>query len=295
MERSWLTSLWQIVILLFFVFAVLMSRTALSGNAAVHVPQLMVKVADGPGEAYRLDLLEAEEPGQKVNPNSRASGSWRGPDAHLEEALRAAVPEGWRACMAQGTALPLHESILWEEGVHRFYYLGLPQTYRILVVTESGESWVSAPLEREALQTSVTVDWAAKTAKAPPIWRAYALQILLTLLPALLAEFLLLLVFQLDWRRNWKVFLVVNLITQEILSSVLGILVVRDGFISQWMLLYLGAAIVIAFVEAFLYRRFFQSPTKQYAFTYGLAANAASAILGWFMVDFAWYMAVSVS
>ena len=43
----------------------------------------------------------------------------------------------------------------------------------------------------------------------------------------------------------------VNLITQEILSSVLGILVVRDGFISQWMRLYLGAAIVIAFVEAF--------------------------------------------
>ncbi|MCI8715666.1 MAG: hypothetical protein HFF66_07700 [Oscillospiraceae bacterium] len=139
------------------------------------------------------------------------------------------------------------------------------------MVTESGESWVSDTLERKALQ------------------------ILLALLPALLAEFLLLLVFQLDWRRNWKVFLVVNLITQEILSSVLGILVVRDGFISQWMRLYLGAAIVIAFVEAFLYRRFFRSPTKQCAFTYGLAANAASAIPGWFMVDFAWYMAVSIS
>ena len=139
------------------------------------------------------------------------------------------------------------------------------------MVTESGESWVSDTLERKALQ------------------------ILLALLPALLAEFLLLLVFQLDWRRNWKVFLVVNLITQEILSSVLGILVVRDGFISQWMRLYLGAAIVIAFVEAFLYRRFFRGPTKQSAFTNGLAANAASAIPGWFMVDFAWYMAVSIS
>ena len=251
MERSWLTSLWQIVILLFFVFAVLMSRTALSGNAAIHVPELVVKVVNGPEGAYRLDLLEEEEPGQAV--------------------------------------------ILWEEGVHRFYYLGVPQTYRILVVTESGESWVSDTLERGALQTCVTVDWTAKAAKAPPVWRAYALQILLTLLPALLAEFLLLLVFRLDWRKNWKVFLTVNLVTQGILSCVLGILVVRDGFISQWMLLFLGAEVVIAFVEAFLYRRFFQSPSRRYAFTYGLAANAAAATLGWFMVDFAWYMAVSIS
>lgn len=295
MERSWLTSLWQIVILLFFVFAVMMSRTALSGNAAVHVPELVVKVVNGPEGAYRLDLLEEEEPGQAVNPNILPREDRDRPDADLGEALQAAVPEHWRACMAQGTVLPLHESILWEEGVHRFYYLGVPRTYRILVVTESGESWVSDTLERGALQTSVTVDWAAKTARVPPVWRAYALQILLTLLPALLAEFLLLLAFRLDWRKNWKVFLTVNLVTQGILSCVLGILVVRDGFISRWMLLFLGAEVVIAFVEAFLYRRFLQSPSRRYAFTYGLAANAAAATLGWFMVDFAWYMAVSIS
>ena len=79
--------------------------------------------------------------------------------------------------------------------LHSFRYHGVPDTYRIILVTKSGESWVSGVLHRATLQSSATVDWAARIANAPSPAMAYALQFLCTLLPTLLIEGLLLFVF----------------------------------------------------------------------------------------------------
>ena len=49
--------------------------------------------------------------------------------------------------------------------LHSFRYYGVPETYRILMVTASGETFLSDVLTRRTLQSSVTVDWTAKTAK----------------------------------------------------------------------------------------------------------------------------------
>ena len=182
-----------------------------------------------------------------------------------------------------------------KDGVHTFGYLGVPETYRILVVTRSGEVWMSETLEREALQASVTVDWAAKSVRTPSIWLAYALQILSTLIPTLLIEGLLLLAFRFDWKRNWRPFLLVNLVTQGALAALLGVSVVREGFSFLWIILFVPAEIAVALAEAFLYRRFLQGQSKSRAFAYGLTANAASAVLGWFLTEAVWRLVVSIS
>ena len=69
-------------------------------------PQLTVRVVNGPEEPSYLDLLA----------EGAENGGWTGPswdveqamergeiDMELLDALRAAVPEGWHACAAQGT------------------------------------------------------------------------------------------------------------------------------------------------------------------------------------------------
>ena len=44
--------------------------------------------------------------------------------------------------------------------LHVFGYHGVPSTYRIILVTQSGKVWLSDELERRVLQSSVTVHWA---------------------------------------------------------------------------------------------------------------------------------------
>ncbi|MCI9003344.1 MAG: hypothetical protein HFG03_11040, partial [Oscillibacter sp.] len=123
--------------------------------------------------------------------------------------LTAAVPEGWYGCLTQGRLV--WGNIDSEDGVFQFGYLGVPDVYRVLMVTKSGETFLSEPMERQALQSSAAVDWAAKTVKTPPLWKGYIVQFLATFLPTLAIEGLL---FRLWSKRNALVFLGVNLLTQ---------------------------------------------------------------------------------
>lgn len=90
-------------------------------------------------------------------------------DQALLADLTAAVPEGWYGCLTQGRLV--WGNIDSEDGVFQFGYLGVPDVYRVLLVTKSGKTFLSEPVERQALQSSAAVDWAAKTVKTPPLWK----------------------------------------------------------------------------------------------------------------------------
>lgn len=122
--------------------------------------QLIVRVTNKPEEPYYLDLL-AQDSGGSLHES--LSGEERAAlDPALYRALLSAVPEGWHACLAQGTSgAPIwsREGLAGEDGVHTFYYHGVPRTYRILIVTQSGETFLSEVYTRSALQSSAAVDW----------------------------------------------------------------------------------------------------------------------------------------
>ncbi len=283
---------------LFCLAALLLAGTALAD--AGPKPQLVVRVVNAPEELYYLDILAEGE----FDPDRGYEGiEWSYSDeeaAALDQALladlRDAVPQGWHACTAEGsTGAPMWGDLEGEDGMHAFRYVGVPETYRVLMVTRSGEVWTSGALHRRVLQSSVTVDWAAKTAAAPPVWRGYVLQFLATLLPTLLIEGLLLLAFRFSWRQNWRVFLLVNLATQGALAVFMSVNVIRDGVGWWFLILLVPVELVIAFLEAGLYRKWLKGRSKGRAFAYGLAANAASALLGWFLAVPVWQWIVSIS
>lgn len=261
-------------------------------------PQLTVKMENGPEEPYYLDLLA----------EGVLSGGWVGPswdveqamerggiDPELLDALYEAVPEGWHACASQGTGgAPIHGGLTGEDGVHTFGYAGVPGVYRVLIVTRSGEVWMSETCRREVLQTTVTVDWAAKTVKLPSLWGLYAVQFLCTLLPTLLIEGLMLLLFRIDWRKNRRTFLAVNLATQGALSVFLSVFGLRNGVGPLFLILFVPAEAVIAFVKAGVYRKLLKECSKGRAFLYGLTANAASAAAGWFLMEPLWQWVVTI-
>ena len=292
-------SLRNSILLLLTAMLLTVSALADSGPKA----QLTVKVVNAPNELYYLDLLaEGEYEHEGDSDFSSLSDEERAAlDADMLAALRAAVPDGWHACLAQGVnGPPIWGDLVGEDAgngtqLHTFGYVGVPDTYRILIVTKSGESWVSDTLHRATLQSSVTVDWAARTASAPSAGVAYALQFLCMLLPTLLIEGVLLLAFGYRSRRRWLVFLLVNLVTQGGFALYLAVTVLNHG-VSGWSLLfYLPIELIITVVESLLYRRLLTERSWERAVGYAIVANVCSATVGLLLIDPLWRFIVSIS
>lgn len=277
-------------------------------------PQLTVRVENAPQELYYLDLLAEggwNESGESSNDG--VDWSYHGKENTLDPALltslRDNVPAGWHACVAQGTTGAPIWGELYAEGtdafgndLHVFGYHGVPSTYRIILVTESGKVWISDTLERKVLQSSVTVHWSDDTEHTtvtiPSTVTGYLLQFLATLVPTLLIEGILLLLFQYSWKQNWKAFLLVNLVTQGVLAAASSVLNLQNGAaLWNYFLFLLPMEAVVLLIELYLYagRGLLSGHSKGRAALYTVAANLASAVLGYYLAEPVWRFVVSIS
>ena len=277
-------------------------------------PQLTVRVKNAPQELYYLDLLaEGDWDAEDMDSNDGIEQNYYGKedtlDPDLLALLRENVPAGWHACVAQGTTgAPMWGELYAEStdasgnDLHIFAYHGVPSTYRIILVTQAGKVWVSEALERKVLQSSVTVHWAddaeSTTVTVPSTIIGYLLQFLATLVPTLLIEGLLLLLFQYSWKQNWKAFLLVNVLTQGLLAVASSSFTAHSG-VSGWYLFcfFLPAELVVMLVEVFLYsgRGLLTGHSRGRAALYAVTANFASAFLGYHLAMPVWRLVVSVS
>lgn len=277
-------------------------------------PQLTVRVENAPQEPYYLDLLaEGDWNESGESSNDGVDWSYHGKEDTLDPALltslRDNVPAGWHACVAQGTTGAPMWGELYAEGtdafgndLHVFGYHGVPSTYRIILVTESGKVWISDTLERKVLQSSVTVHWAddaeSTTVTVPSTVTGYLLQFLATLVPTLLIEGILLLLFQYSWKQNWKAFLLVNLVTQGVLAAASSVLNLQNGAaLWNYFLFLLPMEAVVLLIELYLYagRGLLSGHSKGRAALYTVAANLASAVLGYYLAEPVWRFVVSIS
>lgn len=277
-------------------------------------PQLTVRVENAPQEPYYLDLLaEGDWNESGESSNDGVDWSYHGKEDTLDPALltslRDNVPAGWHACVAQGTTGAPMWGELYAEGtdafgndLHVFGYHGVPSTYRIILVTESGKVWISDTLERKVLQSSVTVHWSDDTehttVTVPSTVTGFLLQFLATLVPTLLIEGILLLLFQYSWKQNWKAFLLVNLVTQGVLAAASSVLNLQNGAaLWNYFLFLLPMEAVVLLIELYLYagRGLLSGHSKGRAALYTVAANLASAVLGYYLAEPVWRSVVSIS
>lgn len=296
-------------LLLFLLAAVLLTVPVFADFGPK--PQLTVRVENAPEELYYFDIL-AEGDASRYSEGT-VGGLSEEERSALDQALladlTAAVPEGWYGCLTQGRLV--WGNIDSDSDVFQFSYLGVPDVYRVLMVTKSGETFLSEPIERQALQSSAAVDWAAKTVKTPPLWKGYAAQFLATFLPTLAIEGVLLLLFRLWSKRNALVFLGVNLVTQGGLTLWTSLETVRGGtfwtrmiqsdlkcalrffdpggllrdFSDYWLL---PAELLILLAEAALYMKLFRDCSKKRAALCALAGNLASFLLGLYLAEPVW-------
>ena len=252
-------------------------------------PQLVVKVKNPPNELYYLDLL-AEGPAEGLNGGSLSTAD------PMYDTLADAVPENWHACVAQGTSgAPIWGDLIGKDGMHSFGYHGVPRTYRILIVTQSGKTWVSEPHTRTVLQSSVTVNWASKEVYSPPTWVGHVLQFLATFVPTIFLEGILLGLFGLAGTRNLARFLLVNFLTQGALAAYCSITFLRSGVNPMMLGAFLMIECLITLAELILYCRCFPEASLKRIFSYTITANSLSAAAGWLLSEPVWRVVVSIS
>lgn len=247
--------------------------------------KLVIKVENPPDEFYYLDLLTKETGDYK---NLDHSDDKSNLNYSMIRLLYSYEEDGWLPAFVEGTTTPMYGSLTGKPDedtmIHEFGYVGLPDTYRIIIVTESGKVTVSDIYTRKVLQGSIVYDYLSNDGTTPPLIIAYLVQFFSTCIPTLLIEFIVLLLFGFSVKNNYRVFLLVNLSTQLIMTAILGANLIYQGSLSTYLILF-PIEVLILLIESILYSRLLKEHTGKERFFYGVVANLTSFIVGFFLLS----------
>ena len=130
---------------------------------------------------------------------------------------------------------------------------------------------------RFALQSSVIFDYASETVSQSSVWLQYILQFSMTLIPTILIEGVILVLFGFKLKDNIKIFLFINLVTQLFLTVTVGTTMIHEGS-AMAFLFEIPVEIAILIAETILFRKLLKGQSKLRANFYGITANLASWI-----------------
>ena len=261
-------------------------------------PGTSIVIENPPEGVYYLDLLIEDGDGDWYsNLTEEEMASCREDMLAVLEALSGRY-DGWHTALVDGTVVPLFGSLVGTAGkngnVHTFRYYGVPDTYRIVVVTEDLQVYVSEVLHKTIFQETVYVrldssegsEGVITVTKTPSRAVLYLKQFALSLLPTLLVEFLILLLFRIPIKRNIAAFLGVNVATQLLLTVIMTRTLISSGLLSAYFLLAPVELVILA-IEAAAYVFLLRDVTRPRRIAYAVVANLVSAALGYWLIGIA--------
>lgn len=246
-------------------------------------PEVTITVVNAPEGALYLDLLAEGEP--SGHPYSR-SEDFDSLDAAILDSLRSLEGEGW--VLAYTTQLagraPVFGSVLPQEnGNWHFFYVGLPETFRIAAATADEARAVEAPYTRDFV-SNLVYDWQTNTVRAAtPAPLRFLTRLAATLVPTLIIEGAVLWLFGFREKRSWLVFLAVNAATQLGLHLVTGAALAQAGWhFLNYFLTVILQELVIWGAEAAAYALLLKERSRARRVGYAFTANIVSFVLGYF-------------
>ncbi|MFA9422604.1 MAG: hypothetical protein ACERLG_03440 [Sedimentibacter sp.] len=270
----------------FLIFAIAFSY---NNNAYADIgpkDKLTVHVVNPPDELYYLDLLAQDT---NTYNNFYNEGEREAFNQNMVKLLYSYENEGWRPALVEGTGGPMWGDLVGKysgnDMIHTFEYVGVPDKYRIIIVTESGKVSVTDAYTRKSLQSSITYDYSNGRVTVPPVLLSYILQFLTTCIPTLIIEGIILVLFGFKIKENWKVFLIVNLVTQIGLTLTLGASLIHNGPVTVYFMQF-PAEIGIIIIETFLYGKLLKGKSVRQRHIYGITANLLSWAVGFFLLSY---------
>lgn len=242
-------------------------------------PSLEIIATNMPDEVSYMDLL-IHEPIENTYKNIDNINEY---DSDMINILLNYESDGWRPAMVTGTKVPLYGDVVCDvqnDPCHMNYsYVGVPDQFKIIVVTKSNQVVVSNVIQRKAFQSKVYFDYKTGTAYEEPLTFLYIQQFMMTFISTIIIEGVILVAFGFGLKKNYKPFILINLLTQLLLTCVVFTNMLTKGTITA-LIIYFIFEIVILIIEGVLLARFLLEHKKSRRILYAVIANIISFIFG---------------
>ncbi len=264
------------------ISAVLLSATAITAFADMgSKPKVNINLKNLPDETVYIDLLFQPEYPQQLYSNIDPDDGY---DSNMIKLLASFNEYGWYAACAQGTYIPMFGDIIPQEDKISFGYFGVPDRFRVIIVTENGEIKTTDTIERKSMEVNMTLDCRTMEYTTKPLWQVYAGQFAITCCVTLLVEGLILLLFRYNLKKRFKYFTVTNVLTQIFFSIVFSAAFIYGGTINAIMF-FIPAEIAVVLVEIVIYRKKLKQHGKSRRTWYAITANLTTAVLTFAAID----------
>lgn len=243
-------------------------------------PSLKVIVKNPPECEYYLDLLVDYDNEHLYENISKDEVD----NLDMYARLKNFNSNGWRPALVTGTRVPLFGSLVGTRNendmVHNFSYVGIPDRFKIIIVTADNDIIVSEnAVERKAFHSTAYFDCNTRKLSQNSIALAYIMQFIITCLATLIIEGLVLISFGFDIKQNWKPFLLINFLTQIMLTAIVFKTMYTSGALTA-LITYIPFELVIIAVEASLFAKHLTQHSKQRRIAFAITANIISFTLG---------------
>lgn len=250
-------------------------------------PTLEITVKHPPQGIYYLDLLVKRSPEQIDR--QLLSKQAQQLDPAMIAALTSRIDEGWVPALTCHTSgPPIYGELTGENQVHRFGYI-IPDEFCIAIVDSNGTLTISEPVRPGRFHARLTYDFTTQRITQLPLIFSYLLQFLSTCIPTLLIEAGILLLFGFSPVKCWKVFLLVNLITQIGLTVTMGAALIQNGLLLAYFF-YIPAELLILLMETIAYLMLFKQFSPARKISYAITANIVSGGIGLFFIPVSYFL-----
>jgi len=207
-------------------------------------------------------------------------------DQKMLSILKAYNVGGWRPMLVTGSTLPMWGELRLNtrdgSAVSEFGYMGVPNRFKIIAVSESGEVVVSNVIDKRTFESVVFFDFSTGVAKEQAPMLPWIKRFAIALAVTLIIEGLILLLFRFSLKQNWKPFLLINIFTQ--IGLHLGIVLTQLALGTFFAFAaYIILEVIILIVEAVLFAKFLKQHSKLRRVMYAITANILSFIAGIFI------------
>lgn len=271
-------------ILLLIIF-ILVFFSTVNGDVGPK-PSIKIIVKNPPQGEYYLDLL-VDYSGYDLYDNIRENQTY---SKHMYKLLKDYKVDGWRPALVTGTRVPLNGKLTGEKKgnnmIHNFSYVGVPDRFKVIIVTSDNEIIVSEDIvERKAFNSTVFFDYNTSRLVESSMLLSYILQFISTCLATLIIEGIILILFRFSIKQNYKPFIIINVITQILLTIIVFSAMYTNGAFAA-IFMYIPFELMILIAEGIMFGKYLRQHSKLRRVMFAITANVASFILGFAVMLF---------
>lgn len=256
-------------------------------------PSVTIYVKNYKTTSYKLDLLVKE--GYHGIKYEDFNKNKKYPESYKDMPLYKYRKDDWIAAHIRNFLIfgSLEGELNTHTGLmeHKFSYHGVPETFKVIIQYDDGETYVSKEITPKQFRAEVVLD--LKTAEmykvpfaARDLW--YVLKLLAI---TIVIELVVSIFFKI---KPIKIVILANIITQPILQLLIYLSFKFISYKAAYVVFYV-LEVAIVFVEYFIYKRYIKSHNKEYSFTqtpvpskgklfiFSLTANLLTFIVGLLM------------